>query len=549
MSKRKTAWSLLVALLLSVLIAACGDNATSTPASSSTAAGSTAAGQSATTAASGANQAPAKRGGDLKIAIPQLPSALDPVISTLGTNWTVAANACEGLFALDDNWNVQPMLVDSYTYDAATPSLTFKLRQGVKFQDDSTMTADDVVASLTRYSQSAGTGAILKSLMKDIKATDPNTVVLTLTQPTGTVPALLTMTPAVIMPKKNIEGVSASTPVQNLICTGPYKVTDFKPDQQAVLTRFDGYVSRTEPTSGSAGAKTAPADRIIFLPQAEPSTRRDSLLTGSVDVAAGLPFDFYDAIKSNSSVKPLIIKDNQSLTMVFNTKQGPTANVKLRQAIYYALDMDPIMLAAEGNPDFYSLDPSWYPFPGAAWHTNVGAENFGKANLDKAKQLLKESGYNGETLRWLTSKDYFNQWYLPAQTVQQQLEKIGIKIDLQALPAATVSQKRTDPANFEIFSSFLPAYPDPTLIPYLQSTFPGFWSNQQKEDLVTKLRTESDQTKRVEIWKQIQTLLYQEFPYIKFGTEAAFSAVGKNVTGLSTSPANTAAFYNVSPGK
>lgn len=541
MSKTKTGLSIMIMLMLTVVLGACGDTPTPTTGATAT----TAAQAGATTA----QVAPTKRGGDLKVALAQLPAALDPVISTLGTNWTVAANACEGLFAVDDNWAVKPMLADSSTYDASGLALTIKLRPGIKFHDSSTMTADDVVASLQRYAGSAGTGAILKTLMKEVKATDPNTVVISLTQQTGIVPALLTLTPAVIMPKKLIDGVSASTPVSNLICTGPYKVTDFKPDQQAVLTRFADYQSRTDPTSGSAGAKIAAADRIIFLPQAEASVRRDSLLTGSVDMAANLPFDFYDAIKSSTAAKPLIIKDNQSLTMVFNTKQGPTANVKLRQAIYYALDMDPIMQAAIGNPDFYSLDPSWYPFPGAAWHSNAGADNFGKSNPDKVKQLLQESGYKGETLRWLTSKDYFHEWYLPAQTVQQQLEKYGIKVDLQVMPAATVSQKRTDPANFEIFSSFLPAYPDPTLIPYLQSTFPGFWSNQQKEDLVAKLRTESDQSKRVEIWNQLHALLYQEFPYIKFGTEAAFSAVGKNVSGYSTSPANTAAFYNFSPGK
>ena len=96
--------------------------------------------------------------------------------------------------------------------------------------------------------------------MKDIKTTDANTVVLTLTQPTGIVPSLLTLPPASIMPKKLIDGVSPSTAVPNLICTGPYKVTEFKPDQQAVLTRFADYQSRTDPTSGAAGAKPAPAE-------------------------------------------------------------------------------------------------------------------------------------------------------------------------------------------------------------------------------------------------------------------------------------------------
>src|SRR5579863_6234160 len=83
---------------------------------------------------------------DLRIATPQLPAALDPVVSTLGTNWLVAANACEGLYALDDNWQPQLMLAQSAAYDEAALTLTVKLRQEIKFHSGALLTADDVVA-------------------------------------------------------------------------------------------------------------------------------------------------------------------------------------------------------------------------------------------------------------------------------------------------------------------------------------------------------------------------------------------------------------------
>jgi peptide/nickel transport system substrate-binding protein len=70
---------------------------------------------------------------DLRIATPQLPAALDPVVSTLGTNWLVAANVCEGLYALDDNWQPQLMLAESAAYDESALTLTLKLRGGIKF--------------------------------------------------------------------------------------------------------------------------------------------------------------------------------------------------------------------------------------------------------------------------------------------------------------------------------------------------------------------------------------------------------------------------------
>lgn len=484
---------------------------------------------------------------DLRIVVPQLPSAIDPTITTLGTNWLVASNACEGLTGLDDNWQPQPMLADSWSYDEKALTLTFKLRPGIKFHSGATMTPNDVVASLKRYRESAGTGAVLKNLTSDIAAEGPDTVVIKLTGPTGIIPGLLTLTPAVIMSKAVLAGKSATQAVDTIDCTGPYRVTEFQADRQAVLSRFGDYKPRSEPTSGSSGAKKAPADRLIFLPQSEPSVRRDSVLTGAADIATTLPFDFYADLKSNAAVQPVVINDNQSLTAVFNTKKGPMANVAMRRAIYYALEMDPIMLAAEGDQAFYVIDPSWVPDRKSIWYTKAGADGFGAPKKDLVKKLLAEAGYKGEPLRWLTSKDFYQGHYLPALTAQQQLEDYGIKIDLQVMPAATYIQTRSDADKFDVFSSFLPTYVDPVVIPYLNATYPGFWSNPRKEELVKKLATTSDQKARVEIWSDIQKLIYDQVPYIKFGTEASFYVARKGVGSLQASPANTQVFYNVVP--
>ena len=484
---------------------------------------------------------------DLRIVVPQLPSALDPTITTLGTNWLVASNACEGLTGLDDNWQPQPMLADSWSYDEKALTLTFKLRSGIKFHSGATMTSDDVVASLKRYRESAGTGAVLKSLTSDISAETPDTVVIKLTGPTGIIPGLLTLTPAVIMSKAALAGKSATQAVETVDCTGPYKVTEFQADRQAVLSRFADYKPRAEATSGSAGAKRAPADKLIFLPQAEPSVRRDNVLTGAADIATTLPFDFYADLKSNAAVQPVVINDNQLLTAVFNTKKGPMANVAMRRAVYHALEMDPIMLAAEGDQAFYVIDPSWVPDRKSIWYTKAGADGFGTPKKDLVKKLRAEAGYKGEPLRWLTSKDFYQGHYLPALTAQQQLEEYGIKIDLQVMPAATYIQTRSDADKFDVFSSFLPTYVDPVVIPYLNATYPGFWNDPKKEELVKKLATTSDQKARVEIWSDIQKLIYDQMPYIKFGTEASFYVARKGVGNLETSPANTQVFYNVVP--
>src|ERR1700759_2163381 len=112
---------------------------------------------------------------DLRISTPQLPAALDPVVSTLGTNWLVAANACEGLYALDDNWQPQFMLAQSAAYDNAALTLTIKLPPRLKFHSGQTLTSADVVAPQSRYRERAGTGAVLKALVSSIDAPAPDT--------------------------------------------------------------------------------------------------------------------------------------------------------------------------------------------------------------------------------------------------------------------------------------------------------------------------------------------------------------------------------------
>ena len=487
------------------------------------------------------------RGGTLRVVVPQLPVALDPVVSTLGTNWLVAANVCEGLFGLDEAWQPQPMLAASSAYDPAGPTLIVTLRPGIPFHSGAALTSADVVASLTRYAGSAGTGAVMKSLVKEIKADGTDKVVFVLNGPTGIVPGLLSLTPAVIMSQASLRGHGPAEATAELDCTGPYKVAAFQPDRAAELVRFDGYQSRTEPSSASSGAKHAYADRIVFSPQAEPSVRRDSLITGAADIATTLPFDFYETLKGNPGTEPLVIKDNQSLTLVMNTKQGPLANPKLRLAIYRALTMEPMMRAAVGNPEFYAVDPSWVPDRHSVWYTRAGADGFGKPDPTLAKKLLDEAGYKGEKLRWLTSKDFYQEHYLPALTAAQQLKRAGINVDLQVMPAATYIQTRTDPAQFEMFSSFLPTYVDPVVIPYLNASYPGFWSDAGKTDLVTKLAATTDSAARVELWHKIQERIYADMPFIKFGTEGAFSGLRKGVTGKTTSPAASDFYFNVAP--
>jgi peptide/nickel transport system substrate-binding protein len=489
-----------------------------------------------------------QRGGNLRVAISQMAPSPDPVVTTFGVNWLTASVACEGLFGIDETWTPQPVLADSFAYSEDGKTLTVKLRGGLTFQSGAALTAADVVASLNRFRDSAGIGASLKGVTESIEAVDDTTVQFNLTTPTPIVPGILAGQQAVIMSTASLEGASPTEATRGLDCTGPYTLTSYVPDQGATLTRWDGYQSRSEPASAAAGAKYAYADEINLRLMPEASVRRDSLITGEIDIAMELPTDFYDALNNDPNTEAVVVPNNQSLTVVFNTKEGVAADVNLRRAIYYALEMDPIMLASVGNPEFYTLDPSWIPDPNSFWYTTAGVpEGFGTPNPDKVKEYLAASNYKGEPIRWLVASEQYQKHYLTAVTVAQQLEAFGINVEIVESPMANYIQARADAAKMDAFSSFLPTYVDPTSIAYLNASYPGFWSDPQKMELMQKLASTIDPAERKKLFEQVHALAYDQFPFIKYGTEANMYGIRKGVGNPARIPTRGYDLYNVAP--
>lgn len=490
------------------------------------------------------------RGGNLRVGISQMAPSPDPVVTTFGVNWMTAAVVCEGLFAIDASWVPQPMLAESFEYGADGKTLTITLREGLTFHSGAPLTSADVVASLDRFMNAAGIGASLKGVTESLETIDERTIVFKLKSPTPIVPGLLTGTQAVIMSKASLEGASPTVATTGLDCTGPYSLASYVPDQGATMVRFDGYRSRTEPSSADAGAKHAYADQIEYKLMPEASVRRDSLITGEIDIGFELPTDFYQALEDNPDTEPVIVANNQSLTVVFNTKSGPASDVNLRRAIFFALDKEPIMMASVGNPEFYTLDPSWVPDPNSIWHSTAGVpEDFGQANAEKVAEYLKASGYKGETIKWLTASEQYTKHFLTAVTAQQQLAAYGINVEIVEQPMASYIQARADAAQMDAFSSFLPTYVDPVSIAYLNASYPGFWEDPAKMELMGKLATTIDTNERVAIFQQIHAMVYDQFPFIKFGTESNMYGIRTGTENVARGPVGGSAFYNVVPPK
>jgi len=233
------------------------------------------------------------------------------------------------------------------------------------------------------------------------------------------------------------------------------------------------------------------------------------------------------------------------IVAVLNKKEGLMVNQKLRQAWQAALDIEPIMKAvAGGRAEFYRMDASlafvenkpWYVKQQPSWGWN-------EHNKDKAKRLLQEAGYKGEPVRFVTTQEY--KWmYDFALVSKQQLEEVGFKIDLQVMDWATLSQRRFNSKEYDVFTTGMGAFYDPTHHIYLTASWPGWTTDEDILKLQAEMARETDPKKRMALWEQQTRQFYEKVPVIRYGDLFGLRAARNTVKGFNDKTERVR-FYNV----
>jgi peptide/nickel transport system substrate-binding protein len=464
----------------------------------------------------GTAEAAPRRGGTLRVAEIGEPLTLDTVATTADLTSEITMPVFEELFIFDGNWRIQPLLASSYTMSSDGLTYTFTLRKDVPFHNGREMNAQDVVASLNRWGRVSPRGPSVYQHVDSVQASGSDTVVMKLKQPYAPLLAFLALPngAAAIMPREIVEA-AGTNPIKQFIGTGPYRFVEWAPDRYVKLARFDHYAARSEPPSGYAGRREALADEIMYFPVSQVATRIAGVQSGDYDVAIGINQDAYAALKKDARVVPLIIRPGSFLTFFFNKKQGIMANEKLREAVLVALDMQPIMSATFGNPDLYSIYPSIYP-KGTPWYTTAGSDWYNQHNVARAKELMKEAGYSGQPVRWLTTQQY-DYMFKSTVVATAQLQQAGFTVDMQVLEWAGVLDHRNKPADFDMFTTSHGFVPDPALITVFSSAYPGWWDTAAKNKLMAKFTSESSQAARVKTWAELQALMYKEAAIVRPG--------------------------------
>lgn len=383
-----------------------------------------------------------RTGGDLVFALESQVPGLDQHTSNASATRNVGMNIFETLVTRDENMNPLLDLAESMTLSDDGLTYTFRLRQGVTFHNGKAMTSADVVASFDRYKR-VGIDRSVLDPVAGWSAPDPMTFVITLNERRPLfMEALSSFTvPIVIIPAENAGAAPGQLPP---VGTGPFRLDEFRADSFVRLRRFDAYRQDTRHAGlrGFAGARRACVDTVTLRMMTEPGARTAALEVGEVHGVEDVPAASQPRLAGNAAIRLSRLETFWMNVAYPNFSAPPTDNPRFRQAMLAALDFEEIMEAAtEGQ---FRLNRG-FQFPGQLYFTEEGGELLHQRNPARARQLLREAGYNNERLVLLTNRQ-FPVMYNTSVVMAEQLKAVGINAELLVLdwPAALqMSQRET----------------------------------------------------------------------------------------------------------
>ena len=386
---------------------------TTAPAVSTTAAPKTTAAAPATaTSPAAATTTAAKTGGNLKIACSLLMTNVGDPSKDLPLADRLYSLASVELLTARDNKDAKtiPALATAWQVSSDKTSVTFNLRKGVKFHDGT-----DFNAAAAKFSLDLALNGKQSAMGKvaSIDAVDDYTIKINLKQFDQYILDGWVNVPIVSPTSYKTLGDQAMT---HPVGTGPYKFVSFEKDVRLTLERFDGYW------------KGKPyLDRMSFEFIADLTTQMAALKAGNVDAIVRI------SEQPISELKPLNYQVAAAPTAAWGIiansidPKSPFSNLKVRQALSYAIDAPAIAKALSYGADSYVNQFSARPeIPGSTYNSKVAGYPF---NPDKAKQLLKEAGYASG----FNTKMFFlnDKWFIDmSQAIAGYMANVGVKMEL-----------------------------------------------------------------------------------------------------------------------
>jgi peptide/nickel transport system substrate-binding protein len=360
----------------------------------------------------------------LTLGVQGSPRTLEPVMDNSNVLWRIGYNMFDTLIAVDykDGGKLIPSLATGWKRLSPT-ELEFTLREGVKFHNGETMTAEDVAFSLgveRAFGEKAPGRPLIRAFLGTIdkvEATGPLTVKVTTKQPDPLIEARLAGWTAQIISKKAYLAAPSFQEWQLApVGTGPYKVKLFKDGDRVTLEAHDQHFR---------GAP--PAQEIIFKVMPELASRVSALRAGDVDMITEVTVDAAKEIERLSGLEVAGGPIQNLRVLIFDKNNPVLANPKVRQALSLAIDRQAIVA---------SLYEGRTSVPRGHQHASYGPMFLADWPMPahdpaKARALLAEAGYKGEVIPYRLLSNYYTLQNATAQAMVEMWKAVGLNVELQ----------------------------------------------------------------------------------------------------------------------
>jgi peptide/nickel transport system substrate-binding protein len=481
-------------------------------------------------AVDGASETP-RRGGTVRMSTLKGLSLTNPLVSTQSTEKRIRQLVYEPLLEIGPKGEIEPNLAESWEISKDGKLYTFPLRRGVRFHNGREMTAEDVKFSMdyTINPKNGAYGFSQLRIVNLVEAADRYTVKVHLKASSpGFLPALADIATFSVIPKNSLdEGMS--NPTEFPPGTGPFRITEWVPEQRIVFDRFGDYWGHK-----------AFLDRVVFVVVRDATVQFTALRAGDVEMVERTPYPWVKEILDGKTRGIQVAQASHAgfRRLTFNVAAPPFDNKKLRHSVAHAMDKKEILQAAYFG--FGETTDQKYP-RGHIWH--LEGLPFPSFDPNKAKASLKESGYKGETIELLVRQGQDAQD--EALALQAQLRRIGMNVKLDVMePAAYTARRRQgafafsfDGSSFgpEPWATYAPDFQCPADLKKRVQNSSGY-CNKEVDALFKKAESEMDFGRRREIFRQILTHLAEDLPSVNVSFIPRFYTFRDSVKGFTTDP-------------
>jgi len=440
------------------------------------------------------------------------PDTLDPAIWF--TTSPVNLNLYQNLLEVNPEGSEEtfsPMLAESYSVSEDGLTWSFEIRKGVKFHDGTNLNAQAVKFSIDRIREIGDSPSGIWKGVEEMKVLSDYEIEFKLSAPIpfdymvaggyGT----FMVSPNTVKKQEKEGDLAQGWMADHAIGTGPYKLREWVRGQHMIFEKFDEYWG---------GWQEGYPDIVVVKFVTEYSTTRMMLEKGEADMVDFVPADQVEDLRKNEGITVKSYPSYETLYFHFNNQKEPTDNRLVRKALSYAFNYDSVSIISKGN-----AKPARGILPSAMWGFKKDLFQY-SYDPEKAKEILAEAGFKeGEltlTMAYAAQDELQRQL---AEVLKSDLSKIGVNLEIEAAPWATIRSKQLNlETSYNIFSRYWwPDYIDPhDFVLYLlrsdQSSNYSYYKNPEVDRLIDEAHKIAghDREKAIEMYQKIQEIVVED---------------------------------------